>query len=159
MSNLFLINIIDTLEYESYKLLSNKLVKCALEYDLGVHFNHLEPDLELISAQKMKQFFIISNDFIQTNSENIDTWRIKFKDLNEFELKLKNSFCYLDKFIEVLFDYVSHIVIYITNDNVLYDSDFEEINVTKDNVVECIVKRTLREPGLSIPSLKLCLYR
>ena len=157
MSNLLLINIVEPIEYDKYRLLSNKLVKCALNNDLGVIFNPFMFDIDL--TKQMKQYFIISDDFIQINSENIDTWRIKYDNINDFAIKLKNNLAYINEFIEILFNFTNQTDIYISNDNVSCENDFEEIRISKENVVNYIVDRTLKEYGLSILSMKLCLSK
>lgn len=76
MSNVVLFYVKDNINYEDMNSISRKIVKYCLKKDLGVSFNFFGYCDEIVKELNPTMYFIVSDDFIQLNSEFLTTSNI-----------------------------------------------------------------------------------
>lgn len=73
MSSILVFSIRDKIEYENSVKISKKLISYCLSKNLGIIFNFLGYDENLIRSLQSTFYFSISDDFLQLNSEFLTT--------------------------------------------------------------------------------------
>ena len=130
MSNLFLINLKNhNANYNELCKLSKEITRFALNNNFAVFFNSYDYGNEIINEAQMKDFLLISDNFLSKNCEFLNTsYFANVSDIEKFKKEFFKKFDFLKKLVEKLFQYnINLIEIYITQDGAVNSiKDFTE---------------------------------
>ena len=95
MSELCLVNLKEhKLTNEDLKAFANNIVQFALKIDKGVYFNSLPYSYDLIREAKIRDYFLLTDNFYSDSSEFISTIGLFQIGINTFNSNFKNKFIF-----------------------------------------------------------------
>ena len=162
----------NNLTYSAMNSLANEIVRFALDIGKGIFFYvpifiDGKNKYEKIKGANMRNAFEITENFFNSNCDFVEKFNekiLKQKDMGEKELKslFVESFGFLGKILDIIFKYdVSVVKIYLTEDNVDEDRDFEVLETTKQKFLSCLYDKSLESGDYInyIPSLKFVIKK
>lgn len=162
MSELYLVNLKNhNMNLEELKLLSNNLMRLALDKNFAIFFNSYDYAKDLILENSMKEFFILSDSFLYKNCGFLNTNFLEnLLDYNESEKQFVENFDFLNLINETIFKYkINEIEIFITADGAVNCiEDFEEIECKCNEYLKVLFKNIIikaNEYAYGFPTLKV----
>jgi len=94
----------DKIKYNDLVKISKQLISFCLNKNLGVIFNFLGYDEELINKLESNFYFSISDDFFQLNSEYLNTSDIEVVESDEGKQTFYKKFSFFDEIYNILIE-------------------------------------------------------
>ncbi len=140
MSKLVVFLIKDKADYEKSVILSKKIISYCLSKNLGVTFNFLGYSQELIHQLNPTLYFSISDDFLQLNSEYLNTSKIVHIEEDIGKKIFCDNFSFFDEIYSILVDLkFNNISLLISSDGSAEKiEDFKVINSESKPITEAI---------------------
>lgn len=140
MSKMVVFLIKDKINYEKSLLISKKIILYCLKNDLGSIFNFLGYSENLIIEANPTLYFSISDDFLQLNSEYLNTEKIECIEEEKGKREIYKNFSFLDEIYNILIDFkLGDISLILSSDGSTEKmSDFKSINSDSRKIVEII---------------------
>ncbi|MBQ3116111.1 MAG: hypothetical protein IJC07_03690 [Clostridia bacterium] len=161
----------NNLTYSSMDSLSKEIVRFVLDIDKGVFFYvpiFLDgKKQEKIKGSNMRNAFEITEKFFNSNCEFIENFNEKILKQNgasgrELKSFFTETFGFLEKLLDIIFKYdVSAVKIYLADDNVDKESDFEIVETTKQEFLNCLYDKSLESSDFfnDMPSIKFIIKK
>lgn len=160
MSELCLINIKNfDLTFEELIVFAEDVVRFALDNQKGVYFNSLSYDNSLVREAKLKDYFLLTDNFYCDNSEFISTTGLFDVNIDIFRDNFIKKFSFFECLFKLIFGYnISAIDVFLSNGIGDCLDDYDEIITTSQNFLFDVFGQILKykdEMAYEIPNLKI----
>lgn len=160
MSELCLINIKNfDLTFEELIVFAEDVVRFALDNQKGVYFNSLSYDNSLVREAKLKDYFLLTDNFYCDNSEFISTTGLFDVNIDIFRDNFIKKFAFFECLFKLIFGYnISAIEVFLSNGIGDCLDEYDEIITTSQNFLFDVFGQILKykdEMAYEIPNLKI----
>jgi hypothetical protein len=143
--------------FETLDALARDVVLFGLEHHIGICFNFLDRQDELVRNASIKNHFLLSGSFVYQQADFLDVTEFFMMNQDDFKVAFYQKFAFFDELIDLLLRYhVLEIEIYITEDGLANrPEEFKSLEVERGKVVDTLYGELIKQYGLVFPDLKI----